>query len=140
MNDISYIKLIDLFESTLLKSKSSNETALNFFRRNNIGMSIYYIIMKSYYLKHECNLNYIFKNMSIGSRQTIRNLINEAILSEFLIKFQNKLDKRKYDIKPSTLMIDEFENYIGDLKNIIIKNNYSFSPILLLQKHYKLLS
>ena len=123
MNDIFYIKLIDLFESTLLKSKSSNETALNFFRRNNIGMSIYYIIMKSYYLKHECNLNYIFKNMSIGSRQTIRNLINEAILSEFLIKFQNKLDKRKYDIKPSTLMIDEFENYIGDLKNIIIKNN-----------------
>jgi hypothetical protein len=79
--------------------------------------------MKSYYSTHECNLNYIFKNMSIGSRQTIRNLINEAILSEFLIKFQNKLDKRKYDIKPSTLMIDEFENYIGDLKNIIIKNN-----------------
>ena len=123
MNDISYIKLIDLFEATLLKSKSSKETALNFFCRNNIGISIYYIIMKSYYLKHECNLNYIFKNMSIGSRQTIRNLINEAILSEFLIKFQNKLDKRKYDIKPSTLMIDEFENYIGDLKNIIIKNN-----------------
>ena len=123
MNYISYIKLIELFEVTLLKSKISNETALNFFRRNNIGMSIYYIIMKSYYLKHECNLNYIFKNMSIGSRQTIRNLINEAILSKFLIKFQNKLDKRKYDIKPSTLMIDEFENYIGDLKNIIIKNN-----------------
>ena len=123
MNDISYIKLIELFEATLLKSKSSKETPLNFFRRNNIGISIYYIIMKSYYLKHECNLNYIFKNMSIGSRQTIRNLINEAILSEFLIKFQNKLDKRKYDIKPSTLMIDEFENYIGDLKNIIIKNN-----------------
>ena len=123
MNYISYIKLIELFEVTLLKSKISNETALNFFRRNNIGMSIYYIIMKSYYLKHECNLNYIFKNMSIGSRQTIRNLINEAILSEFLIKFQNNLDKRKYDIEPSTLMIDEFENYIGDLKNIIIKNN-----------------
>ena len=123
MNDISYIKLLDLFEATLLKSKSCKETALNFFRRNNIGISIYYIIMKSYYLKHECNLNYIFKNMSIGSRQTIRNLIKEAILSEFLIKFQNKLDKRKYDIKPSTLMIDEFENYIGDLKNIIIKNN-----------------
>ena len=123
MNDICYIKVLNLFEDTLLKSKSSNETALNFFRRNNIGMSIYYIIMKSYYLKHECNINYIFKNMSIGSRQTIRNLINEAILSKFLIKFQNKLDKRKYDIKPSTLMIDEFENYIGDLKNIIIKNN-----------------
>lgn len=123
MNDISYIKIIDLFEVTLLKSKSSNETALNFFRRTNIGMAVYYIVMKSYYSTHECNLNYIFKNMSIGSRQTIRNLINEAIQSKFLIKFQNKLDRRKYDIKPSTLMIAQFENYIGDLKNIIIKNN-----------------
>ena len=123
MNDISYIKLIDLFEATLLKSKSSKETALNFFCRNNIGISIYYIIMKSYYLKHECNLNYIFKNMSIGSRQTIRNLVNDAIQSKYLIKVQNKLDRRKYDIKPSTLMIDEFENYVGDLKNIIINDN-----------------
>ena len=61
--------------------------------------------------------------MSIGSRQTIRNLINEAILSKFVIKFQNNLDRRKYDIKPSTLMIDEFENYIGDLINIFTKDN-----------------
>ena len=123
MNDISYIKLIDLFEATLLKSKSSKETALNFFCRNNIGISIYYIIMKSYYLKHECNLNYIFKNMSVGSKQTIRNLVNDAIQSKYLIKVQNKLDRRKHDIKPSTLMIDEFENYVGDLKNIIINDN-----------------
>ena len=61
--------------------------------------------------------------MSIGSRQTIRNLINEAILSRFVIKFQNNLDRRKYDIEPSTLMIDEFENYIGDLINIFTKDN-----------------
>jgi len=56
MKNKTYLKLIDKFEGTFLKQKNSSiHTSINFFRRTNVGIEIYYIIMKNYYQKDEIN-------------------------------------------------------------------------------------
>ena len=124
MKNKTYLKLIDKFEGTFLKQKNSSiHTSINFFRRTNVGIEIYYIIMKNYYQKDETNFESLRALIVGSSRMTIKNIIDEAIILGFVKKIQNQNDKRKYNLSPSNKMIDEFESYVNDLK--IILNTHS---------------
>tara|TARA_X000000950_G_C13687448_1_gene566579 strand:- start:251 stop:625 length:375 start_codon:yes stop_codon:yes gene_type:complete len=124
MKNEIYLKLIDKFEGTVLKQKNSAiHTSINFFRRTNVGIEIYYIIMKNYYQKNEINFELLRDFINSSSRMTIKNIIDEAIILGFVKKIQNQNDKRKYNLSPSNKMIDEFESYVNDIK--IILNTYS---------------
>ena len=124
MRNEIYLKLIDKFEGTVLKQKNSAiHTSINFFRRTNVGIEIYYIIMKNYYQKNEINFELLRDFINSSSRMTIKNIIDEAIILGFVKKIQNQNDKRKYNLSPSNKMIDEFESYVNDIK--IILNTYS---------------
>lgn len=124
MKNETYLKLIDKFEGTVLKQKNSAiHTSINFFRRTNVGIEIYYIIMKNYYQKNEINFELLRDFINSSSRMTIKNIIDEAIILGFVKKIQNQNDKRKYNLSPSNKMIDEFESYVNDIK--IILNTYS---------------
>tara|TARA_E500000178_G_scaffold203156_1_gene200849 strand:- start:386 stop:760 length:375 start_codon:yes stop_codon:yes gene_type:complete len=124
MKNEIYLKLIDKFEGTVLKQKNSAiHTSINFFRRTNVGIEIYYIIMKNYYQKNEINFELLRDFINSSSRMTIKNIIDEAIILGFVKKNQNQNDKRKYNLSPSNKMIDEFESYVNDIK--IILNTYS---------------
>jgi len=124
MKNQIYLKLINKFEETFLKQKNSSiHTSINFFRRTNVGIEIYYIIMKNYYQKDEITFESLRALIVGSSRMTIKNIIDEAIILGFVKKIQNQNDKRKYNLSPSNKMIDEFESYVNDLK--IILNTYS---------------
>ena len=117
MKNEIYLKLIDKFEGTVLKQKNSAiHTSINFFRRTNVGIEIYYIIMKNYYQKNEINFELLRDFINSSSRMTIKNIIDEAIILGFVKKIQNQNDKRKYNLSPSNKMIDEFESYVNDIK------------------------
>jgi hypothetical protein len=73
--------------------------------------------MKNYYLDKPTNFEELYKNMSYGSRQTIKTIIDNAISKNFLFVYKNKNDLRKRDIFINKTFVQEFENHMEELKN-----------------------
>ena len=112
-----YLNLIILIEKNLLGRKKSKVTALEYFRSDAISIQVYYKILTNHYSDKITNFEQLYKEMTYGSRQTIKTILDFAVMSEFLIIGQNKNDKRKKDIYPSKLTITEFEKHYGDLRD-----------------------
>ena len=112
-----YLNLILLIEKNLLGRKKSKVTALEYFRSDAISIQVYYKILTNHYSDKITNFEQLYKEMTYGSRQTIKTILDFAVTSKFLIIGQNKNDKRKKDIYPSKLTITEFEKHYGDLRD-----------------------
>ena len=54
--------------------------------------------------------------MTLGSRQTIKTIIDNAIAENFLYVSKNKSDLRKRDIFINKIFVQEFENHMEELK------------------------
>ena len=112
-----YIEIIELIEKNLLGKKRSNKSALKYFRSDSISLELCYKLMKNYYLGNPTNFEELYREMSQGSRQTIKTIIDNAIAKDFLYVHKNKSDLRKRDIFINKIFIDEFENHMEELKN-----------------------
>ena len=112
-----YLNLILLIEKNLLGRKKSKVTALEYFRSDAISIQVYYKILTNHYSDKITNFEQLYKEMTYGSRQTIKTILDFAVTSKFLMTGQNKNDKRKKDIYPSKLTITEFEKHYGDLRD-----------------------
>ena len=82
---------IQLIEKNLLGRTNSSKSALKFFRSDSISLELCYKLMKNYYLDKPTNFEELYREMSHGSRQTIKTIIDNAIA-----KLERK--KAKYNI------------------------------------------
>ena len=112
-----YIQIIELIEKNLLGRKRSTKIALKYFRSDSVSLELCYKLIKNYYLGKPTNFEELYKEMSYGSRQTIKTIIDNAIAENFLHVSKNKIDLRKRDIFINKIFIDEFENHMKELKN-----------------------
>ena len=120
--NLYYIELIELIEKNLLGRKRSNKSALKYFRSDSVSLEICYKILKNYYKNRPTNFENLYKEMSYGSRQTIKTIIDHAIAQKFLFVEKNKIDLRKRDIYVNKFFVKEFENHMKELKNKL--NNF----------------
>ena len=86
--------MIILIEKNLLGRKKSKVTALEYFRSDAISIQVYYKILTNHYSDKITNFEQLYKEMTYGSRQTIKTILDFAVTSKFLIIGQNKNDKR----------------------------------------------
>ena len=100
-----------------LGRKKSNKTALEYFRSDAVSIQVYYKILTNHYSDKITNFEQLYKEMTYGSRQTIKIILDFAVMSQFLIICPNKTDKRKKEIYPSKLTITEFEKHYDDLRD-----------------------
>ena len=112
-----YIEIIQLIEKILLGRKRSIKSALKFFRSDSVSLELCYKLMKNYYLDKATNFEELYKEMSYGSRQTIKTIIDNAISENFLYVSKNESDFRKRDIFINKIFVQEFENHMEELKN-----------------------
>ena len=112
-----YIEIIQLIEKNLLGRKSSQKSALKFFRSDSVSLELCYKLMKNNYLGKPTNFEELYREMSHGSRQTIKTIIDNAIAANFLYVSKNKSDLRKRDIFIDKIFVQEFENHMEELKN-----------------------
>ena len=120
--NLYYIELIELIEKNLLGRKRSNKSALKYFRSDSISLELCYKLMKNYYLDKSTNFEELYREMSHGSRQKIKTILDNAIAKKFLYVRKNKSDLRKRDIFIDKICVKEFENHIDELKNKL--NNF----------------
>ena len=111
-----YIEIIQLIEKILLGRKRSIKSALKFFRSDSVSLELCYKLMKNYYLDKATNFEELYKEMSYGSRQTIKTIIDNAISENFLYVSKNESDFRKRDIFINKIFVQEFENHMEELK------------------------
>ena len=112
-----YLDIIELIEKNLLGRKKSTKSALKYFRSDAISLELCYKLMKNYYLDKPTNFEELYREMSHGSRQTIKTIIDNAIAERFLYVSKNKIDLRKRDIFIDKIFVQEFENHMEELKN-----------------------
>ena len=112
-----YIEIIELIEKNLLGKKRSTKSALKYFRSDSISLELCYKLMKNYYLGKPTNFEELYREMTFGSRQTIKTIIDNAISENFLYVSKNESDFRKRDIFINKIFVQEFENHMEELKN-----------------------
>tara|TARA_A100001015_G_scaffold291597_1_gene365979 strand:- start:323 stop:697 length:375 start_codon:yes stop_codon:yes gene_type:complete len=117
-----YLQIIQLIEKNLLGRTNSSKSALKFFRSDSISLELCYKLMKNYYLDKSTNFEELYREMSHGSRQTIKTILDNAIAKKFLYVHKNKSDLRKRDIFIDKICVKEFENHLDELKNKL--NNF----------------
>tara|TARA_B110000008_G_C16588178_1_gene411215 strand:+ start:196 stop:546 length:351 start_codon:yes stop_codon:yes gene_type:complete len=110
------LEIIQLIEKNLLGRTNSAKSAIKFFRSDSISLELCYKLMKNYYLDKPTNFEELYREMSHGSRQTIKSIIDNATAKDFLYVHKNKSDLRKRDIFINKIVVQEFENHMEELK------------------------
>ena len=87
-----YIQIIELIEKNLLGRKRSTKSALKYFRSDSVSLELCYKLIKNYYMGKPTNFEELYKEMTLGSRQTIKTIIDNAIAEKFLYVHKNKSD------------------------------------------------
>ena len=98
-----------------------NFKSLNFFTKDKNYFNLYLKVLENHY---DNNKDYSIEKFIISmisnqvSRPTIFKIIERSLSKKFLLKEQNKNDKRKYILVPSQQTIKEFEEWAKLFKNL----------------------
>ena len=90
---------------------------ISYFQRDLTKFKILLIVMKNYNDDKLQTIEGIIEDIpkSISSRAHKLNSITEATNLNYLIKETSNSDQRKKYLKPSKLLIDEFEKYLDEV-------------------------
>ena len=103
-------KLINEFENA-----HSTKGAISFFRKSPEGYLIFLTIMRSFYLNKPITIEKLIHIISpkYCSRQTVKNITNNALQENIILKKIDLKDKRKKYFTPSEKTIKEFNIWIS---------------------------
>ena len=109
---MNYLKFTKFLKEDYDKS-NSQFPSIKFFRSDLILIFIWFWVLEKHYSKKEFSIEQLISEIpkGYGTRPTIFKFIDLSIKNKFLIKFKNQQDKRKYNLKPSTQTLKEFEDW-----------------------------
>jgi hypothetical protein len=101
------------FLATDLKNCSKNYPSLIFFKRNLISELILYTVIKNHKTSDACGFEELFNEIcpKYGSRNTVKQIVETAIIKKFFMKTENVIDKRSMNIRPTELTSNEFNTW-----------------------------
>ena len=117
---IKFITYISVLKNDLING-NLNRKSLKFFRNTNISVIVWFILIEGFYKRQDTNLESIIdevNKLSKISRPTIVKILENAISLKLVIKEKSKFDARKMLFKPSSLTINEFEEWSDNLFNL----------------------
>ena len=98
------------FLATDLKNCSKKYPSLNFFMRNLASELILYTVINKHITSNTCGFEELFNEVcpKFGSRNTVKQIVETAIIRKFFMKTENINDKRSMNIRPTELISNEF--------------------------------
>ena len=101
------------FLATDLKNCSKKYHSLIFFKRNLISELILYTVIKNHKTSDACGFEELFNEIcpKYGSRNTVKQIVETAIIKKFFMKTENVIDKRSMNIRPTELTSNEFNTW-----------------------------
>ncbi len=109
------IHLLDFWENQMRKSHTSSNY---FFRKSPSHYHMMLLVMSAHKFKQELSVEELKTKLFKTSRPKSALIINEACEKGFFYLEKTSNDQRKKFIKPSQSFIDEFNNYLDNLKNL----------------------
>jgi len=102
--------MISDFLATDLKNCSKKYPILIFFKRNLVSELILYTVINKHLTSNTCGFEELFNEVcpKFGSRNTVKQIVETAIIRKFFIKTENINDKRSMNIRPTELISNEF--------------------------------
>ena len=107
--------LLMFWEKQMRKSQSSSNY---FFRKSPSHYHMMLLVMTAYFNKQNLSVEELKTKLFKTSRPKSALIINEACEKGFFYLEKGSVDMRKKFIKPSTIFISEFNDYLVTLKNL----------------------
>tara|TARA_B100000902_G_scaffold374886_1_gene404290 strand:- start:748 stop:1098 length:351 start_codon:yes stop_codon:yes gene_type:complete len=109
---MDYLKFTQFLKNDFEYSNNKFKS-IAFYRSDLILIFIWFFILEKYYTKSPYSLEELINDIpkKYASRPTIFKFINTAFKKRYLDKIKNPIDKRKFDLRPSKITIDEFEKW-----------------------------
>jgi len=107
--------LLMFWEQQMRKSQSSSNY---FFRKSPSHYHMMLLVMTAYFNKKNLSVEELKTKLFKTSRPKSAMIINEACEKGFFYLEKTSTDKRKKFIKPSTIFISQFNDYLITLKKL----------------------
>ena len=98
--------------------KQSHRSSNYFFRKSPSHYHMMLIVMAAYKEMRNISVEELKTQLFKTSRPKSALIINEACEKGFFYLEKTSIDKRKKNVKPSKLFIDEFHDYLVTLKSL----------------------
>ena len=108
---MNYLKLLTTLSSDL---NMDNTGSVKYFRTNIYSTFIWYQVLIYHYNKENLTTEELIKEKFLSniSRPTVFKTLDNAVAKGYIVKIINANDHRKYNIKPSKISIDEYEEWV----------------------------
>ena len=110
----------DLLEFWEDQMKLSHTSSNYFFRKSPSHYHMMLLVMSAFKQKQNLSVEELKTKLFKTSRPKSALIINEACEKGFFYLEKTSSDQRKKNIKPTDSFIDEFENYLKQLREISI--------------------
>ena len=107
--------LLDFWEEQM---KHSHRSSNYFFRKSPSHYHMMLLVMSAYKHDEKLSVEELKTKLFKTSRPKSALIINEACEKGFFYLEKTSIDKRKKNVKPSKLFIDEFHDYLITLKSL----------------------
>ena len=109
---MNYLKLLNSLKKDVIKYPAYK--TVEFFRKDLISVWIWVHVLENYFNNNKnVNIQNIMREIpyEIASRPTVYKIIDAAVIKKYFIKVIDEKDKRKYNLFPSTQVINEFKEW-----------------------------
>ena len=107
--------LLEFWEEQM---KQSHRSSNYFFRKSPSHYHMMLLVMSAYKHKQNISVEELKTKLFKTSRPKSAIIINEACEKGFFYLEASLIDKRKKNVKPSKLFINEFDDYLSTLREI----------------------
>ena len=107
--------LLEFWEKQM---KQSHRSSNYFFRKSPSHYHMMLLVMSAYKHKQNISVEELKTKLFKTSRPKSALIINEACEKGFFYLEKTSIDKRKKNVKPSNIFIDEFHDYLVTLKSL----------------------
>ena len=109
---MDYLKFTKFLKNDF-ENSNNRFKSISFYRSDLILIFIWFFVLEKHYSKSPFSLEDLINDIpkKFASRPTIFKFINAAFKKRYLDKIQNPKDKRKFNLRPSKITIDEFEKW-----------------------------
>ena len=114
---MNYLNLLNVFRKSIMANPGF--VTVEYFRKDFVTVWIWIYLLENHF-KNGKNIN--IKNIieeipyAFASRPTIYKIIDNAVTKKYFIKKIDEKDKRKFNLFPSSQVINEFKEWAKVLK------------------------
>ena len=109
---MNYLKLLYSLKKDVIANPKFE--TIQYFRKDFISVWVWIYVLENHFNnKKTINIQNIIQEIpnEFASRPTVYKVIDIAVAKKFFIKIIDEKDKRKYNLFPSTQVVDEFKEW-----------------------------